>query len=178
MKTTPPARKEDVRDPIGKTGWPQERGRDGERTPMQWDASQNAGFSHAQKTWLPVPESATRVNVAVEEQDPTSILSFYKNLIPLRHREPTLRNGDYITLNPGDAQVLSYLRRNQGAGDSVLVAMNMSAEPKSISFDLSGLGVKHKTLELLLRSPQGPLNPASLTDITIPPFGVLIGAVH
>jgi alpha-glucosidase len=45
MKTTPPTRKQDVKDPIGITGWPKEKGRDGERTPMQWDASANAGFS-------------------------------------------------------------------------------------------------------------------------------------
>ena len=40
MVTTPPTRKEDVKDPIGITGWPKERGRDGERTPMQWNTSQ------------------------------------------------------------------------------------------------------------------------------------------
>ncbi len=39
MKTTPPTRKQDVKDPIGITGWPKEKGRDGERTPMQWNAS-------------------------------------------------------------------------------------------------------------------------------------------
>ena len=45
MKTTPPKRKQDVKDPIGITGWPKEKGRDGERTPMQWDASAKAGFT-------------------------------------------------------------------------------------------------------------------------------------
>ena len=45
MKTTPPTRKEDVKDPIGITGWLEEKGRDGERTPMQWDPSTNAGFT-------------------------------------------------------------------------------------------------------------------------------------
>src|SRR5207302_10893387 len=44
MRTTDPVRKEDVQDPIGKIGWPQEKGRDGERTPMQWDASKNSGL--------------------------------------------------------------------------------------------------------------------------------------
>ena len=56
MENNDPKRKEDVKDPIGRTGWPQEKGRDGERTPMQWDAAPNAGFS--KKTpWLPVPPS-------------------------------------------------------------------------------------------------------------------------
>ena len=44
MKTTPPTRKEDVKDPIGITGWPKEKGRDGERTPMQWTPGPNAGI--------------------------------------------------------------------------------------------------------------------------------------
>ncbi len=44
MKTTPPTRKEDVKDPVGVTGWPKEKGRDGERTPMQWTPGPNAGF--------------------------------------------------------------------------------------------------------------------------------------
>ena len=65
MKTTPPTRKEDVKDPIGRTGWPQEKGRDGERTPMQWDSSDNAGFSTG-TPWLPVPATYKTHNVADE----------------------------------------------------------------------------------------------------------------
>ena len=60
MRTTDPARIEDVHDPIGKLGWPKEKGRDGERTPMQWDASAEAGFTTA-KPWLPIPPSASTV---------------------------------------------------------------------------------------------------------------------
>jgi alpha-glucosidase len=44
MKTTPPTRKEDVKDPIGRTGWPEEKGRDGERTPMQWNSGRKRGL--------------------------------------------------------------------------------------------------------------------------------------
>ena len=60
MRTSEPKRKEDVRDPIGITGWPKEKGRDGERTPMQWtSAVPNAGFTAPNVTpWLPVPPSA------------------------------------------------------------------------------------------------------------------------
>src|SRR5258708_6113600 len=60
MRTTPPQRKEDVQDPIGKIGWPEEKGRDGERAPMQWDPSRNAGFTTADHNWLPVPRSFDR----------------------------------------------------------------------------------------------------------------------
>ena len=86
MKTTPPTRKEDVKDPIGRTGWPKEKGRDGERTPMQWDESENAGFSKA-KPWLPVPSTAKTHNVADELKDPDSVLSFYKKVLKLRHTQ-------------------------------------------------------------------------------------------
>src|SRR5579862_3813659 len=65
MKTTPPTRKQDVRDPIGILGWPREKGRDGERTPMQWDATPKAGFTSG-TPWLPIPPSSDSVNVSVE----------------------------------------------------------------------------------------------------------------
>src|ERR1700736_634346 len=58
MENNNPKRKEDVKDPQGVTGWPGEKGRDGERTPMQWSDAPNAGFSDA-KPWLPVPPSYT-----------------------------------------------------------------------------------------------------------------------
>src|ERR1035438_1756813 len=67
MKTTSPKCKEDVKDPIGVIGWPREKGRDGERTPMQWDASASAGFSNG-TPWLPVPPSAATINVEAEKR--------------------------------------------------------------------------------------------------------------
>ncbi len=66
MQTTVPTRKEDVKDPVGVTGWPKEKGRDGERTPMQWNDTANAGFSTAPTTWLPVAADYKTVNVAAE----------------------------------------------------------------------------------------------------------------
>src|SRR5579862_8128241 len=74
MQNTDPVRKEDVKDPIGRVGWPQEKGRDGERTPMQWDDSPNAGFTRG-VPWLPVPPSYKTVNVAAELKDSASILN-------------------------------------------------------------------------------------------------------
>jgi len=62
MENNDPVRKEDVKDPIGIAGWPAEKGRDGERTPMQWNDSSNAGFSQA-APWLPVPASYKTHNV-------------------------------------------------------------------------------------------------------------------
>src|SRR5258707_3239782 len=108
MKTTPPTRKEDVKDPIGRTGWPKEKGRDGERTPMQWDESENAGFSKA-APWLPVPPAARTHNVADESKDPKSVLAFYRNMLKLPHTNKALLDDSYIPINDNDQNVLTYL---------------------------------------------------------------------
>jgi len=84
MKNNDPTRKEDVKDPIGRLGWPEEKGRDGERTPMQWNNTPNAGFTTG-IPWLPVPMTYQTHNVATEQKDPNSILNFYRQLLALRH---------------------------------------------------------------------------------------------
>lgn len=66
--------------------------RDPERTPMQWDDTKNAGFSTAEKTWLPVADNYKDVNVQKEETNDKSHLKVYKSLQELR-KESTLRNG-------------------------------------------------------------------------------------
>ena len=87
MKTTPPTRKEDVKDPIGRTGWPKEKGRDGERTPMQWDAERECGLLERQRHGFRCLPTAKTHNVADESSDPESVLAFYKNVLKLRHTQ-------------------------------------------------------------------------------------------
>src|SRR5947208_16889006 len=130
MENNDPKSKQDVKDPIGKLGWPQEKGRDGERTPMQWDDNANAGFSRS-KPWLPVPPSYKTHNVATELKDPNSVLSMYKKVLALRHTNEALIDGSYTALNENDANVMSYLRSYKGK--AVLVALNMSASPQTAS---------------------------------------------
>jgi alpha-glucosidase len=137
MKTTPPARKEDVKDPKGRTGWPNDKGRDGDRTPMQWDESDNAGFTKA-KPWLPVPPTAKTHNVADEQKDPASMFSFYKQLLNLRHTNKELLDGSYLPVNQNDQNVLSYLRVFQD--QAVLVALNMSGTAQKINYELKRNG--------------------------------------
>jgi alpha-glucosidase len=137
MKTTPPARKEDVKDPKGRTGWPNDKGRDGERTPMQWDQSDNAGFTKA-KPWLPVPPTAKTHNVADQQKDPASIFSFYKQLLKLRHTNKELLDGSYLPVNQNDQNVLSYLRVFED--QAVLVALNMSGTAQKINYELKRNG--------------------------------------
>src|SRR5262249_36119058 len=133
MRTTPPARREDVQDPIGKLGWPGEKGRDGERTPMQWENSKNAGFSSSERTWLAVPPSAAEYNVQAESRDPASILSFYKRVLALRRSEAAFQSESCVLLDKRNPFVLSYLRKSPHHGESILIVLNMSAQPRRIT---------------------------------------------
>jgi len=178
MRTTVPTRIEDVKDPVGRTGWPKDKGRDGERTPMQWDKSLNAGFSAAPKTWLPVPPSAAQYNVATEQYDPNSIFNFYKHVIALRRELSALHDGSYVAVNREDPNVLAYLRKAKNGTDSVLVALNMSAQPQVVNFTLKGFGVDGKSLHVLLAAPQPTNSELPLTGVKLEPFGVLIAAVE
>jgi alpha-glucosidase len=177
MVTTPPARKEDVKDPIGKLGWPKEKGRDGERTPMQWDMSNNAGFTTSATPWLPVPPSYKQRNVAAEENDSGSVLNFYKQLIRLRRNQPALRDGQQSTVNSHDADVLSYLRKNPDGGESVLVLLNMSNQPKKVALDLKPEGIDSNGAKPLLTYPKASPTEVPLDAISLPPFGTLVAAV-
>ena len=177
MTTTTPTRVEDVKDPIGKIGWPKEKGRDGERTPMQWDGSPNAGFTTAAATpWLPVPPSSKTVNVALESREDDSLLSWYQKLIQLRRENPAMRNGTLTMLNVNDNNVLSWLRKGLD-GQAVLVACNFTAQSQTVAFDLSSQGVSGQKLTTLLQTP-GSAEPESLASIKLPPFGVYIGQIQ
>ena len=177
MTTTTPTRVEDVRDPIGKSDWPKEKGRDGERTPMQWDGSPNAGFAPASATpWLPVPSSYKTVNVAIESREDDSLLNWYQQLIKLRRENPALHDGTLTMLNVNDNNVLSWLRKTP-AGQSVLIACNFTAQPQIAAFDLSSQGVSGKQLKALLQTP-GMDESQSLSSVKLPPYGVYIGQVQ
>jgi alpha-glucosidase len=177
MRTTVPARIEDVKDPVGRTGWPKDKGRDGERTPMQWDGSTDAGFSTGPKTWLPVPPSASQYNVESETRDPDSIFNFYKSLIALRRRLPALRDGSYVSLNRDDPNVLAYLRKSPEGSDSVLVMLNMSAQAQTVNFNLKGFGVSGSLLQVLAGAPSQATEHLGLEGVKLEPFGVVIAEV-
>jgi alpha-glucosidase len=167
MKTTPPTRKEDVKDPIGRTGWPKEKGRDGERTPMQWDSSVNAGFTKG-TPWLPVPPTYKTHNVADESKDLNSVLGFYKQVLRLRHNNKALLDGSYSAINENDANVLSYVRIYKDQG--VVVALNMSNTPQKITLDLKRNGFA--SAKSLIGTGASS---AQEGEISLKPFGVFIG---
>jgi len=171
MANNDPTRKEDVKDPIGQLGWPTVKGRDGERTPMQWNDGPNAGFTQG-IPWLPVPVSSKTHNVVAEKADPNSVLSFYKTVLALRHTNKALLDGDYVALNESDANVYTYLRRYKD--EAVLVVMNMSDSPQTVSLDASSQGFSGKQAKTLVATNKAGAT-QSLSGIELAPWTVYVG---
>jgi alpha-glucosidase len=129
MRTDPPTAIEEVRDPVGRTFWPHYKGRDGERRPMQWDASGEAGFTSG-TPWLRISQDARDRNVGRQTSDAHSVLSYYRALLRLRRGTPALQHGAYRDIDDRDG-VLTYVR--QADSQRVLVALNMTIERRAIA---------------------------------------------
>jgi alpha-glucosidase len=124
-----PIPRERIRDPVEKNVPERGLGRDACRTPMQWDTTRYAGFSKTEP-WLPLPESAQHENVENQRRDGTSFLSLYRRLTALRRSEPALRIGAYRTIY---AHEDTWLYVREGAGERILVALNMGSEPTAVA---------------------------------------------
>jgi alpha-glucosidase len=118
---------ERVRDPLEKNVPGIGLGRDPERTPMQWNAEKNAGFTDGEP-WLPVADDYREVNVEAARDNPCSLLTLYRSLIGLRRGEPALEVGSFTVLET-DGDVLAYIRR-AGGGSDFLIALNLSHSPQ------------------------------------------------
>ncbi len=164
MRTRTPARREDVRDPVGLAGWPRDKGRDGERTPMQWTAGAQAGFSTARTTWLPVGPDHATTNVEDEERDPTSPLRWTERLIALRRSQPALRNGRTRLLDAGP-DVLAWTRTTPGR-EPVLIAINMAGAPRTLMVG----DPRHA-------QPLAATGAALAAKLRLAPFGIWVGRV-
>jgi alpha-glucosidase len=108
------------------------RGRDGCRSPMQWDASPNAGFTAPDSTpWLPLAPDADTVNVAGQAEDPDSILSLTRRLLRLRKEHPVLNLGDFERFGPTPEGTFAY--RRIGPEGQLTVALNLTGEERAVS---------------------------------------------
>ena len=108
--------------------------RDHGRTPMQWDASENAGFTTG-NPWLPLNPNYAEINTQAEEADENSVLNHFKKLTALRKNADALIYGDYELLIPEHPQVYAYTR---SLGDEqFLIVLNFSQEQTSV--ELEGL---------------------------------------
>ncbi len=112
--------------------------RDNSRTPMQWSAAPNAGFTTATaKPWLAVNPNYMEINAARETADPNSVYTFTRQLIALRAKTPAFVYGDYKDLDPQHTQVFVYTRSLDG--EVYLVVHNVSSH--AVDYTLPG-GVK------------------------------------
>lgn len=141
--------------------------RDPERSPMQWSAAPNAGFTTG-APWLPVHPKARTVNVAREQADKGSMLAWYTRLLQLRRTDPALRGGAYLPLDSGNSEVLAYARvARSGAG--VLVLLNMSSKRQKLK--ITGWpGQTPRFGNVVMTSPA--LAPTNLLDPVLEPYAV------
>ncbi|MGY9049946.1 alpha-glucosidase [Puniceibacterium antarcticum] len=139
---------EDLQDPYGKRFWPAFKGRDGCRTPMVWEPSnQNGGFTQGHP-WLPVSHEHLNHAVSTQEQDPAAILHHYRRAIALRHAHPALVKGTIHDL--GTSGSILHFIRTEG-DESLFCAFNLSHDPatmpmpvgtwRQIGADLGSAGV-------------------------------------
>ena len=101
------------------------RGRDNARTPMQWTAGGNAGFTTG-TPWLPVNENHSQVNAEAELADPDSVFHYYQKLIALRKEYDIFRDGWFELLDPDNEKVFAYTRDTETA--HMLVVCNFTAQ--------------------------------------------------
>ena len=111
-----------------------EESRDNARTPFQWDDTANAGFTTG-TPWLQVNPNYTTINVQQQEDDPDSVLHYYRRMIQLRKETSALVYGDYRCLNPNDPTTFQYVRTE--GKQEVYVLLNFSSEPTTISTPVS-----------------------------------------
>ncbi|MEM7709976.1 MAG: putative maltokinase, partial [Pseudomonadota bacterium] len=123
--------------------------RDGVRTPMQWSADRNAGFSRAvpQQLYLPViqdPEFGYEgLNVETQALSPSSFLNWMRRMVAVRKNHDVFGRGEIDLLYPANRKILAYIRREKGveageAGDeAVLCVANLSRAPQAVEIDLS-----------------------------------------
>lgn len=125
-------------------------GRDRSRTPMPWDDSPHAGFSSVEP-WLPLNPDWSARNVAAQDGDPASMLTFYRNLLALRRSEAALAIGAIELLDAPDG-VLAYTREHDGR--TLRMLLNLTAEARALPWRGEPL------LSTLARTPQpGMLHP-------------------
>src|SRR5262249_28471880 len=127
-------------------------------------------------TWLPVTANYPTVNVQSESADPASLLNWHKRLIALRRSSAALREGRTVMLDRSNPHVLTYARVAPG-GETVVVSLNISAQPQSVSLGLAAAGVHGKRLETLLASPGAIAASDAGKTVELPPYAAWVAAV-
>src|SRR4029078_4131286 len=144
--------------------------RDRCRTPMQGMQAANAGFSpEGVQTWLPVnPNYAQGVNVATQQDDPDSMLNFYKRMLQVRKQTPALIEGDYQPVSEKSTTYFAFLRRSPE--QTCLVILNLSNQPQNLGFDFGSQEIRP-----LFSSHASRGETISTKVIEIAPYEIFIG---
>jgi glycosidase len=107
--------------------------RDEVRTPMQWDGTKNAGFSSAEKTWLPVHGNYNKINVATTSKKENSLLNITRELLKIRKNEKTLQEGSLEFIENLPNGVLGYARK---LGDEkIIILLNFDSKEKQFEVE-------------------------------------------
>ncbi|MBL8348728.1 MAG: alpha-glucosidase [Burkholderiaceae bacterium] len=139
------------------------KGRDNARTPVQWDATPNAGFSSG-RPWIAVNPNCSDVNAAQALADPDSVFHHYRRLIELRRRHPVIVHGRHALLLPDDPQVYAYTRTL--GGQTLLVVCNFGDQSPSFSWPAPLRGSRAS----LLIANLAVAEPAVAADFTLRPY--------
>lgn len=107
------------------------RSRDNARTPIQWTAGENAGFTTG-TPWMPVNSNYTEINAEAALADPNSIFHYYKKLIQLRKTYDVFRSGAFTLLCPEDEKIFAYTRDTEE--EHILVVCNFTDE--TLTYDV------------------------------------------
>jgi alpha-glucosidase len=126
-----PVPKEKIKDPLGRIYWPLYKGRDGSRTPMQWDETINSGFTRTEP-WLPLNDDYEKNNVFIQKLNKYSLLNFYIKLIELRNKHQSLNRGEWAPVSKGNDDILSYMRIS--GHEYMLIVLNFSGMEKTVNF--------------------------------------------
>jgi alpha-glucosidase len=167
MRDVPVGRNE-IQDPVGRRYWPFYQGRDGCRSPMQWNDQKFSGFSEF-PPWIKIHVDYRERNVAGQQVNQFSLLNFYKSLIRLRTEKEALRCGMFMPLTFNPRKVLAYLRQTEN--QTILVAINFSRRP--VKFFL-GLTLARQNWQLLLSSKREELDNLNRNVLQLAGFEVEI----
>lgn len=154
----------ELQDPVGRRYWPFNKGRDGCRSPMQWDASAFAGFSGS-KPWIKVHPNYPKRNAAAQEDDSTSLLNFYRELIALRRASPALSRGKIDLLPLYNHNLLAYRRTTKQ--EKLLVVLNFGGQPEQYPLPI----LENAKWELVFAGNLPKKSQINGTALHLPAFG-------
>ncbi|MBU0724578.1 MAG: maltose alpha-D-glucosyltransferase [Alphaproteobacteria bacterium] len=147
--------------------------RDGVRTPMQWSADRNGGFSRAnpQQLYLPAVMDPVygyqTVNVEAQQAEPSSLLNWVRRMIAVRKRHDSFGRGSFVLLYPRNRRVLAYVRQHEG--ETILCVANLSRSAQAVELDLSAYRGS-VPIELLGQQPFPPIGDLPYL-LTLPAHG-------